>query len=699
MKTSFPLNPQYLTHTSKQSTRFMSINHQKPKTTDQITFQHQPPVHFGTQQSKAPIYTIAKLEDDSKKLDEQIQHTKKRLASTLKGKSDAANEGAVNGLMLGTIGGLLAEVIVHTATGGISLLFVGSIAGSCAVAGATLEEYLSGTDNPTELRAGIQQLEILKQKNDQLVKEYQMDLTQLRELLPYAKKAKEESQITDKQLSLVSKTLKSGCMDLQEAAQPVFSELKKIPGVGKKLDDTIIHVDSIKTLQEESLSRSPEERHLAIYKLLKLEMEANAKKWDPNYEYSIEAYNRLVFDPDATVKAEALRGLVSQRKIRLENYPKLLELNLRDSSEEVKSVAMDGIQKDPFSSDSIDIELERIKNINNGYPETLRLKAEKLLFERQKSGISKLINPDQVANTIMDGFVGTDELKKDLSELVSGFKYRTSLASHVGPNIKLYLPGEPGIGKTLLMSRLSNALFSAPDSFVRINMESVKSLYDITKTLKQAEPLAGKMIFLDEFQGLDAVPSPLDHAQVVGFIKALIDNDKSGLDGFDFKNTVLAIATNVPVEKMDSLKSAKGKPIASRILSKTKEINLQGDLKHKMKELVDGFDTHQYYIKETPHLEGIRLDDSAKAHFLKKFNQKFPSTSTEIVSGRYIIGQMTTDIELLIAAYCNKLGSDIERLSDGSGRSKYPILVTTEPGTGNPTIKILKPEAPKAETK
>lgn len=629
------------------------------------------PVLFSGKNPQEGLYTLEKLKGEKAFLEEQVNSATEKLTVVVGRETvGGAQDGAAFGTAIGVVIGTTAESIIHFSTFGASALFLGSVTGGCAALGGTIGAAISGSKSASEIRGGLAELKGLLKHVDEQLLGHQSELKALESLKSDISKYSHVDQMEQNAVTLLVKGSKSSCLDVQKAAKPIYDAALKVPGFAETVKDVIKLFEAIQQVVKDAQSKSPEVRILALQRLFNLE---SRSKFGINNSKMVYPH-LLLNDPDPRVQVEALKGLVAEELIQPTDYNQILEIFLKRPEVEFKSVVLDGIQKKPFRSGSIDVELERISDRNSTYPKDLRDKAEAVLNEREQQGIYQSIKPAEVAKTIMEGFVAPKALERELTKLLSTYKMSILDNSNVNANLSLYLPGEPGIGKTLLISRISKALFNSPDSLVYIDMGNTKTLFDLQMILKKAEPLSGKVVFFDEFQGLDAC-SPSEQRQIIEFLKPLFEKNAK-VQGFDFKDSLLAVATNIPLDLkekgMESLGTAHGKALQSRILSFSDEIQLSEDMREHIDQLVDRFDSQKYYMKEFPKLEGIRLSDEVKAYFKVLLKQKFPETSDKSMSGRMAVAFIAKQVEHAISDYM--LNVEIPE-TDELGRLRNPATV------------------------
>jgi hypothetical protein len=632
------------------------------------------PVLFSGNTPQEGLYTLEKLRLDRASLESNIETAEEKYKELLGDKIVGALDGAAIGSWAGLLAGLVAESTIHFATFGASAAFMGGVTGGCAAAGGWIGAKISGSKNPSEVAGGLAELKGLLKHVDEQLLGHQTELKALEALNSDISQYSHVNQMQENATSLLIQCKNSPCIDLHTAAKPLYSAALKIPGFAQKVEDETKVFEAIQQVVKDTESKNPEVKILALQRLFKLE---------DNSPFGIKN-SRLIYpkllllDPDPRVQVEAMKGLVAEELIQPTDYNQILEIFLKRPEVEFKSVVLDGIQKKPFRSGSIDVELERISGRNSTYPKDLRDKAEAILNDREQKGIYQSISPAEVAKTIMEGFVAPKALERELSKLLSTYKMSISDNSNVSANLRLYLPGSPGIGKTLLVSRISKALFNSPDSLVYIDMGNIKTLFELQTILKKAEPLSGKVIFLDEFQGLDTC-DPLEQKQIIEFLKPIFEQNAK-TKGFDFKDAILAVATNIPLDLVDedgkkvmtSLSTAHGEALKSRILSFSDEIQLAEDMKAHIDQLVDRFDSQKYYMKEFPKLEGISLSDEVKAYFKALLKQKYPETIEKSMSGRLAVAFIAKQVEHVISDYM--MNVEIPE-TDELGRLRNPATI------------------------
>lgn len=349
-------------------------------------------------------------------------------------------------------------------------------------------------------------------------------------------------------------------------------------------------------------------------------------------------------DSEIGVKHQALLSMVvEQPGLRPANYDQLLQDALLHHNHGLKKIALTGLKEVHPASSPINIELERIADPHSDSPTELKAMAVEVLKLRKAKRVYVPMVPSEIAKNVSRVVVGNPELQDDLEDTLMRYKTKLSMPENKGSNVVLYLKGKPGIGKTLLIQTLAHHGFG-PKSLVYVDMSQIKNVKQMKDQLEHHKPLAGKVVFFDEFHTIQNIEDERTRDALTDYLKPIFGREEYRTD-VSFKDALVAVATNQHVKNIPVLKSDVAAPMVDRLVSHSKKINMEPDMKDHIDSIVEGFDSQHYYQKEFKDLSGgVTLDGPAKQFLKTKIAKDIKADEEEEVSGRDIVARIADKI-------------------------------------------------------
>ena len=458
----------------------------------------------------------------------------------------------------------------------------------------TIEDLKIQSDNITKLKNSIAIAERL--------------IEQLSEIEKKSQKAYEAKDVfTDEEYRCLKSAEESEYLDVLEKLETVKSKVLRIPGFSKEYSNVIgrpvSSTEAVQSVISDLNSKVADVQVLALKRLYPLEQESKIIR------YSKDIYYHYLYSTYPQVQATVLSMMVNSPELRPpeKEFVSILERFLTSKNNELIDVALYAIYNTEYKSGNINYQLRKISDLGSRYPEKLRIIAGNVLHKRIEQGTARQLNSEESTKYILQTIVGNNHLRRHLKSALHTYIGSLQDISNNGPSLYLYLYGPPGIGKTTLISRLQEEINQDQYGMIRITMPEVKTLEDLLNQLEKSSPLQGKTIFFDEFQALDNIKPIEEQNRIIEMLKLFFatEEDNKGISAntiikdtyrLDFKDTILAIATNRKLDQMNCMESGKvGEALKKRIESITTSLTMKSDLREHIEEFIDKFAPYKFY--------------------------------------------------------------------------------------------------------
>jgi hypothetical protein len=405
----------------------------------------------------------------------------------------------------------------------------------------------------------------------------------------------------------------------------------------------------------------------AVRTFHRLEREYQPTKDTP---ISRTAFTNLLIslDTDESVKAVVIEEMSQFPTLQMppEEMKKYLEEQLgiaETSSEEMMMALLNLVQTTSFASSSLNFHL-KLLSVSNKCSATVSEKAAQVLQSRQSCGLYQELNSVKVAEALSNTLVGNPDLKENLISKIDDYKNAIRNPDFKNPALKLWLNGEPGIGKTLLIQRLHLALNGSKDGLINIHLGGNTTAAKIFDKLRAERPLHGKTIFFDEFQQIDTF-DPENQKKLIEFLKLVLSTDpgeiKLLLDDYalDFSGTTVAFASNESKHDIQALNNpTTGKALKDRF-SSTKSILLTSDLGPHLPEIISQFVPQKLYSKDVPELgQNIQFTPGVEALLLKTLQKRIQEEQIQKLSGRAAVNFIVQELKDAISRTIHASGRE-----------------------------------------
>jgi hypothetical protein len=257
----------------------------------------------------------------------------------------------------------------------------------------------------------------------------------------------------DREFTSLADGLSSEYTDLKAHAGNVKPEAGKVPGFAKRywdLNKQPFGESSYKeVLKELETSQNPDEQIVALKRLYHLD--------DRNQSRTADAYAKFLRSKYPNVAVTALRMMTQHPALREDEneqkYVRAIGRFLYSKEPELIQAGLDAVMATNYKSNSINCAL----NFDSKeWPIALQRKALEAYHHRLKQGNARTFNSQEAARALLRGMVGNGYHERELKKWVRAYVGALNASDNKGPALALYLPGDPGIGKTRLVSRIQN---------------------------------------------------------------------------------------------------------------------------------------------------------------------------------------------------------------------------------------------------
>jgi hypothetical protein len=487
--------------------------------------------------------------------------------------------------------------------------------------------------------------------------------------------------------------------EVDDEYQRVHSLAIKVPGfktlfqriTGKPLDGGEAAIDAV--LQD---LRSQDEaiQVLALKRLYPLEGDRP--------EHSKVQYPAFLQHSNPKVAATALEMMVKESVLRPQEavFHAALANFLRSGEPVLETVALKSIEQLQMPDPAIDVALKQLAHSKS----PLSKNAFALWDMRRQNAIASEQDPEKDARAIAVHLVGNPELAGKLQILLGNYYYAQEHSPNaVTPGMILYLPGKSGIGKTSLVNQLQTVLSGGKRELVHIKPKNIGPNNRLADILRRSTPpnsngihdLTGKVLFFDEFQGIDTVESKAEQKKFLEDMKDLFAVDNTDIratqqwlqkENIRLNNPIMAIASNDPLSDLDAIENlSQGQALLDRLSQVTRSssanrFTLNSDLKGNIDEFVVQFGPKQYFqnIDNRKFTGPITLTPRAQHEFSSKLKKEVEDGEGR-VSGRKLATWMVNDLNTAIDQYAEPADNQFSR------------VINTDLETGNSKTRIAEP--------
>lgn len=617
----------------------------------------------------------------------------------------------------GTLAGGSAGLMGTAVTLGGDL---GSLTAGGAYGGFALGRRIGQAIHSKSLREAEENLaQALSKYNlhEERVKQPILDMADMDDLVKQAKEREDKSDLSFIDWNQIKQYRAARCLDVRAHLKNSFNPrmIAELPAYAQeykanvgKLDDLVEQMDkqvSIILGPSRMSGNDPASKAEAVKILHRLEGEYRNGKEKPQ---SKEFFRTVLNSPDShdQVVSAILQEMTRFPELRPEpNVLKsMLEGGLRTFSNntgiEKQLALLQLTQAAALPSSTINFNLNCMIR-SRDVEESVKEQAKQLLAERAETGLYREIKPDEVATTVANAMVGNPRLRDHMLSMIDGYALKVMDPNRKLPALTMWVEGEPGIGKTLLVRQLHQTLHGVGDNegMVHIDFQPGTTLSDVVTRLKEASPLQGKTIFFDEFQQLGSLDKK-DLDDVMALLKLmlspdLVDGKKVHDDyGLDLGGTVLAFAANESYSDIAPLNRTKtGRSLRDRLVL-AKDIRLTQNLRPYAGQIIEQLGPKQLYLKEHPDLGvQVSLAPEAVAFLTEQVQQRLPKNPKQTVSGRTIVSLAVGELKeaLALAKYTQNRTVSL----DSQGHANEPLHFTVSDGQ----LVLAPPEAAKPASK
>lgn len=379
---------------------------------------------------------------------------------------------------------------------------------------------------------------------------------------------------------------------------------------------------------------------------------------------------------DSDVAGAALQMMAKHPELRPSDFNNDLLNILGGNRAPLIKVALETIETLQPQDPRIDNSLRQLSHDSGRIRDKqIRDKATSLLAIRSKNKLTVAQDSRSIAGRTFEKLLGNRANQAKLKVLLDNYHNALNNPYHKGPVLKIYMPGEGGIGKTTVAANLQKALFQNPNDIIVIRpdelneLEGDKNLAALLKSKTRANAsgvhdLDNRVILIDEFQGVDTIDSVPVRKKFLEDMKKLFAINTTDIDhaqtwlasqGIQMRHPVFVVASNADFPDLEIAK--KGNPanvqykaLASRMDEVIEEdsphrFDLNADLSSHLPEFLSNFGPQRYFeTVENRMFDGpIHFTNSAKQNLTEKVEQKKRRMGGEI-AGRPLAETLTTQI-------------------------------------------------------
>jgi hypothetical protein len=456
---------------------------------------------------------------------------------------------------------------------------------------------------------------------------------------------------------------------IERMAEYAKSQLIKIPGVSNAYSQVTGHVwkeDGVQEVLSDLKTDDEKAQKIALKRLYPLESR--------NPKESQKVYLEFLKHKNPRLAKTALEMTVKYPAIRPNEQllPTLLVDFLRSGEPSLAKASLNAIEQLQIQDPSIDTALKQLARSRSRYsPEAL-----KLWNLRQQTGLAPEQNPEKDAQLIADLLVGNPEVVNKLKILLSNYYYAQEHAPEaVTPGMILYLPGRHGTGKTSLVSQVQTVLSGGKREMIHIKPKNIGPDNRLADMLRRSTPpnddgihdLSGKVIFFDEFQGVDSIHPQSEQEKFLEDLKDLFAVDNADIkttqqwlqkEKIRLRNPVMAIASNKPLSDLTAIEElSQGQALLDRLsqvtrVSSANRLVLNPELGNNIDEFIAKFGDKQYFrnINVRKFTGPVTLTPNAERELSNTIKREAKDSEGQ-VTGRKLATWMVNDLNSAIDRY------------------------------------------------
>lgn len=520
-----------------------------------------------------------------------------------------------------------------------------------------------------QLQATIEQHDELQPK----VTKGNATLNTLTETIALARQAIEPSPFQDNHYQAVYHGLRqTPYREVESSAKSTSTHLSKIPGTAAaytKATGDAWREDGVTELLKDLRSSNSETQALALKRLYPLE--------GGRPKESKTVYPEFLKQGNSKLAKVALEMMTQHPAIRLqeEAFNTVLVEFLNSGNSVMAETALNTIEQLGMKDQAIDTTLKQLAHPKSSLTSALRTKAITLWNHRREIGLVEEKNPKKDAQKMADSLVGNHEMVNKLKVLLGNYYHaQENTPDSITPGLIMYLPGKAGIGKTTLVNQAQSVLSAGKKDLIHIKPKNITADNDLAKVLRSSTPtnkeglhdLSGKILFFDEFQGVNSIKPAHAKRKFLEDMKDLFAVDKADIKSAQewlkrekliLRNPVMAIASNDPLNAgaIEGLDNSQGEALLDRLSQVTRpssanRLELSNDLKQHVPDFVKQFGPKQYFqnIEQRNFTGPLTLTPAAQRAFIQKLNKEIAETEGGRISGRKLALWMVHDINKAI---------------------------------------------------
>lgn len=519
------------------------------------------------------------------------------------------------------------------------------------------------------------QLQAIIEQHDELqpkVAKGNDTLNTLTETIALARQAIDPSPFQDEHYQAVYHGLRqTPYREVESSAKSTVTHLSKIPRAADAYRDATGDTwreDGVAELLKDLRSHNPNIQALALKRLYPLE--------GGRPKESKAIYPEFLKQGSPKVAKTALEMMTQHPAIRLqeEAFNTVLVEFLNSGNAVKTETALNTIEQLAMKDPAIDTTLKQLAHPKSSLTSALRTKAITLWNQRREMGLVEEKNPEKDAQKMADSLVGNQEMVSKLKVLLGNYYHaQENTPDSITPGLIMYLPGKSGIGKTTLVNQAQAVLSADKKDLIHIKPKNITADNDLAKMLRSTTPankdglhdLSGKILFFDEFQGVNSIRQDDAKLKFLEDMKDLFAVDKADVkstqewlkrEKFILKNPVMAIASNDPLSTVSirGLDNSQGEALLDRLSQVTRSssanrLELSNDLTQHVSEFVKQFGPKQYFqnIEQRNFAGPLTLTPAAQRVLTQNLNKEIKETEGR-VSGRKLALWMVEDINSAI---------------------------------------------------